>query len=96
MQANDAIGGRLPHQSDRYPCAGKAETNWFNRAELEALALAYLRLAEQADRNAKTDVVYEPPLMQQQHPPRVEQQQQQSQQQPEAQRQTSLGNDGTE
>ena len=74
----------------------KLETNWFNRAELEALALAYLRLAEQADRNAKTDVVYEPPLMQQQHPPRVEQQQQQSQQQPEAQRQTSLGNDGTE
>ena len=50
----------------------KPETNWFNRAELEALALAYLRLAEQADRNAKTDVVYEPPLMQQQHPPRVE------------------------
>ena len=75
----------------------KLETNCFNRAELEALAMAYLRLAEQADRNAKTNVVYEPPTMQQQHPPQVEQQQQQqqSQQQSEAQRQTSLGNDGT-
>jgi hypothetical protein len=71
------------------------ETNYFNRAELEALAMAYLRLAEQADRNAKTNVVCEPPTMQQHHPPQVEQQQQQSQQQSEAQRQTSLGNDGT-
>jgi hypothetical protein len=29
------------------------------RLEYESLALAYLRLAEQADRNAATDVVYE-------------------------------------
>jgi hypothetical protein len=62
----------------------KLETNCFNRAELEALAMAYLRLAEQADRNA-------PQVEQQQQ----QQQQQQSQQQSEAQRQTSLGNDGT-
>ena len=29
------------------------------RAELEALARSYLRLAEQADRNSHTDIVYE-------------------------------------
>jgi hypothetical protein len=28
------------------------------RVELESLARAYLRLAEQADRNSKTDIVY--------------------------------------
>jgi hypothetical protein len=32
------------------------------RIELEHLGRAYLRLAEQADRNAKTDVVYGPIL----------------------------------
>jgi hypothetical protein len=31
------------------------------KMELEALALSFLRLAEQAERNARTDVVYEPP-----------------------------------
>jgi hypothetical protein len=30
------------------------------RLEYEILALAYLRLAGQADRNSRTDVVYEP------------------------------------
>jgi hypothetical protein len=32
------------------------------RAELEHLAQCYVRLAEQADRNAQTDVSYEPIL----------------------------------
>jgi hypothetical protein len=32
------------------------------KAELEVLALRYIRLAEQADRNAKTDVVYVTPM----------------------------------
>jgi hypothetical protein len=32
------------------------------RADYENLARAYLRLAEQADRNALLDVTYEPPL----------------------------------
>jgi len=31
------------------------------REELEALAWSYLRLAEQADRNAKAGIVYQPP-----------------------------------
>ena len=31
------------------------------RTELESLALSYLRLADQADQNALTDVVHEPP-----------------------------------
>jgi hypothetical protein len=30
-------------------------------AELKELAYAYLRLAEQAERNSKADLVYEPP-----------------------------------
>jgi hypothetical protein len=43
------------------------------RAEHENLALAYLRLADQADKNAKIDLVYETPparpsLQQQQQP----------------------------
>jgi hypothetical protein len=38
-----------------------AETNRAMRAEFENLARAYLRLAEQAERNTKLDVTYEPP-----------------------------------
>jgi hypothetical protein len=43
------------------------------RAEFENLALAYLRLADQADKNALTDMVYEhapaqPNVQQQQQP----------------------------
>ena len=48
------------------------ETNQRLRTELEYLALAYLRLADQADRNAKTDIVYEAVPVQ----PVVQQQQQ--------------------
>jgi hypothetical protein len=36
------------------------------RAELEKLAAAFLRLAEQAERNSQFDVTYEPP------PPKVD------------------------
>jgi hypothetical protein len=57
------------------------ETNTQRRSELEKLAMAYLRLADQAERNAQNNVVYETP------PPRSEvrqQQQQQQQQQPQA------------
>ena len=39
----------------------KAESNALMRAEFENLAVAYLRLAEQAERNAQLDVTYEPP-----------------------------------
>jgi hypothetical protein len=58
----------------------KQETDPFLRAELEHLAHGYLRLAEQADRNAQNDVTYEPPLEQQ---PST-QQQQQSQPKPDS------------
>jgi hypothetical protein len=51
----------------------KSETNPLQSAQLQNLALAYLRLADQADKNATTDIVYEPPLtqtpMQQQQQP---------------------------
>ena len=39
----------------------RRETNRATRAELESLALTYLRLAEQAERNSLTDVSYETP-----------------------------------
>ena len=48
--------------------------------ELEALASSYLRLAEMADRNMRTDLIFEPPFS----PPVVQQQQQQQQVQPKA------------
>jgi hypothetical protein len=38
-----------------------AEENPAMRTELENLALSYLRLADQADRNSGSDVVYETP-----------------------------------
>lgn len=54
----------------------KRETSLLIRAEFENLALAYLRLADQADRNARTDVVYEPPSHRPSVPPPQQQQQQ--------------------
>jgi hypothetical protein len=39
----------------------ECETVSEKRTELENLALAFLRLAEQARRNSQTDVTYEPP-----------------------------------
>jgi hypothetical protein len=54
----------------------RAESDIFRKAELEKLAQAFLRLAEQADRNSRTDVIYEPPpgrpAMQQQQQPQVQ------------------------
>jgi hypothetical protein len=48
----------------------RAETDPFQKAEYERLAAGYLRLAEQAERNSRTDLVYEtppqPPVAQQQ------------------------------
>ena len=55
----------------------RAETDPFQKAEYERLSLSYLRLADQADRNRHTDVVYEPP------PAPVDQPQVQQQQQPQ-------------
>jgi hypothetical protein len=55
----------------------KREPNMLTRAEYDNLALAYLRLATQAEKNAATDIVYEPP------PSPAEQPQVQQQQQPQ-------------
>jgi hypothetical protein len=44
-----------------FEAKAKVETNPTAQAEFENLARSYRRLAEQADRNAQTDIVYEPP-----------------------------------
>jgi hypothetical protein len=56
----------------------KRESNMLTRAEYENLALSYLRLASQAEKNAATDLVYETPAA----PPTQPQAQQQQQAQP--------------
>jgi hypothetical protein len=53
----------------------RQEQNPLIRAEFENLALAYLRLASQAERNAEADLIFETPP----HPVDQPQQQQQSQ-----------------
>jgi hypothetical protein len=53
----------------------KRERKPLTRAQFENLALGYLRLADQAARNATLDLVYEPPSWR----PGVQQQQQQPQ-----------------
>jgi len=59
----------------------RRESNLLTRMEYENLAIAYFRLADQADKNARTDIVYETPSSEQ---PQV-QQQQQPQPQPQPQ-----------
>ena len=44
-----------------FAALAKAETDLLRKAEYERLSLAYSRLAEQAERNSRTDVVYEAP-----------------------------------
>jgi hypothetical protein len=56
----------------------RQESNAARRVELETLAMAYLRLADQAERNSLNNIVYETP------PRRPAVQQQQQQQQPRA------------
>lgn len=69
----------------------RAETDPFQKAEYERLSLAYLRLAEQADRNSQNAVVWHPDAMDrptaQAQPP----QQQQQQQAPPGQRKSDEG-----
>jgi hypothetical protein len=60
------------------------ETDVEKKTENLTLALSYMRLAQLAEKNAKTDLVYEtpaPPVQPMAHP--VQQQQQQQQQQAE-------------
>ena len=53
----------------------RQETNPKIRGELDTLALSYLRLAEQASRNSRIDLVYEAPAAKAEQP-NVQQQQQ--------------------
>ena len=53
----------------------RAERDPFQKAELERLSLAYLRLADQAERNSHTDVVYETPPTSPDQPQAQQQQQ---------------------
>jgi hypothetical protein len=62
-----------------FAALSRAETDPFAKAEYEKLSLAYLRLADQADRNGETDVVYETPPA----PLQNQQAQQQQQVQPQ-------------
>ena len=57
----------------------RAEADPVQKAEYEKLSLAYLRLAEQADRNSRSDVVRYPDPM---DPPTAQAQQQQQAQPP--------------
>jgi hypothetical protein len=52
----------------------KRESNMLTRAEYEHLALSYLRLAGQAERNAATDIVYETPRLERTQVPQQQQQ----------------------
>jgi hypothetical protein len=60
----------------------RAEADTFQKSEYERLSLGYLRLAEQAERNSQTDLVYGTPPRSPSERPQA-QQQQQSQPQPQ-------------
>ena len=67
----------------------RAERDPFQKAEYERLSLSYLRLAEQADRNSKTDIVWFDPLIDK--PTAQPQIQQQQQPQPPSKEDSSEG-----
>jgi hypothetical protein len=46
----------------QFMARARSEQNPKLRSEWDFLAVCYMRLAEQAERNDLTDVVYEPPL----------------------------------
>jgi len=65
-----------------FDARAKREIDPSLREQWDGMAKSYRRLAEQADRNAQLDLVYEPPDP---RPPMQQQQQQQQQMQPGAQ-----------
>ena len=79
MSASDEYRAKAAELSAR----AQKETSAFSKASLENLALSYLRLAEQAEKNATTDVAYETPPRPAHQPHQQQQQQQQQQRQPE-------------
>jgi len=64
-----------------FDARAKREIDPSLREQWDGMAKSYRRLAEQADRNAQLDLVYEPPDP---RPPMQQQQQQQQQMQPGA------------
>ena len=46
----------------QFMARARSEQNPKLRSEWDFLAVCYMRLADQAERNGQTDVVYEPPL----------------------------------
>lgn len=62
----------------------RAETDPFQKSEYHRLSLAYLRLADQAEVNSQTDLVWYDALIDP-RPPNVTSQRQQQQQQPQQQ-----------
>ena len=56
-----ATGDQYRVRAAELNALAKRERNPTIRKECEGLALAYLRLADQAERNSETDVVYETP-----------------------------------
>jgi hypothetical protein len=70
-------GNTYRAKANEFMAKAKRESNPALRLQYEQFAQSYLRLAEQADRNQRTDIVYETP----QSPAAGVQQQQQQQQQ---------------
>ena len=70
-----AAGDHYRQKAADINAGAKQELNRRIRAEFENLAISYLRLVDQADRNSQTDFLYETP------PARSEQPQAQQQQQ---------------
>ena len=54
-------GDQYRIKAAEFQARGQAESNLKLRIGFEHLARAYLRLAEQADRNSAMELVYEPP-----------------------------------
>ena len=77
-------GNAYRAKANEFMAKAKRESNPALRLQYEQFAQSYLRLAEQADRNQRTDIVYETP----QSPAAGVQQQQRQQQQQQQQQQT--------
>ena len=56
-----AVGDGYRLKAAEFQALAQDEKNMMFRMQFESLARAYLRLAEQAERNIQTDVTYEPP-----------------------------------
>lgn len=70
-----SLAGEYRNKAAAMAAMARRESNPTRRTEFENLERAYLRLALQADKNAKADIVYETPAQDR----AAQQQQQQSQ-----------------